>query len=510
MTTLPEALERNAAATPEGVAIRFEGRTVTYAEFLDEVVRCANGLARCGIGRGDRVAVMMHNAPECFIALHAIWRLGAVQVPVNALLREEEAAHILCDSGARAAIADGGCAQVVAAARAQAPDLQTVAVVDGEGGDLLYAELLQLGADAPAPPLPEPGELAVIAYTSGTTGVPKGAMLPHRHFADYAHMSRSYFGLSADDDVLQGLPAFHTNASMNGLLLAWFLGSSGTLLRRLDVAGLIEAVPRSRPSIFTVVPTVMVDLAGLADSEAPDLSSVRYVVFGAAPAQPAVRRRIEERFGLRMVQAYGMTEVPYIALDPVDGPIVDGAAGRPVTYVDVRIRDDDTELPPGATGEICVRAHPKPDEHGLTFHPILGYWNDPDKTEEAMRGGVFHTGDVGFLDEQGFLHVVDRKKDMIIRGGTNVYPAELERVLQSEPGVQEAYVVGLPDERLGEVPKAYVVPAPGAQLNPEALREAANARVARFKRIEQLELVAADALPRTPMGKVLKRELRTW
>ncbi|MCZ7527173.1 MAG: AMP-binding protein [Acidimicrobiia bacterium] len=233
------------------------------------------------------------------------------------------------------------------------------------------------------------------------------------------------------------------------------------------------------------------------------------MTYGAAPCPHHVRTAVEGRFGLRLLQAYGMTEAPNaVTMDPLDRPVRETAVGLPLPHIRLQVVDDDgTPQPAGTPGE--VRIGPDPGSVGeLTYRPMRGYWRNAEATAAALRDGFFHTGDVGVVDDDGYLHIVDRKKDMIIRGGNNVFPAEIERVLLSHPAVDEAYVVGIPDERLGEVPKAFVVLVPGQQVPAGELLELVGERLAAYKRLEQVELVESDQLPRTALGKVLKRELR--
>jgi long-chain acyl-CoA synthetase len=317
--------------------------------------------------------------------------------------------------------------------------------------------------------------------------------------------------MGADDDILQVLPCFHSNASLIGVVFAWHLGSSAILVDRFDPLSFSEAVKQTRPTFFGGVPTVLYDMLRLDQEIDFDFSSVRYVIYGGAPAPHQIRRTVEGRFGLRLLQAYGMTEAPNIvALDPIEPQqVIEKAAGKPLPHIQVDIVDTAGELlNTGEVGEICIG--PKLDgEHAGLYRPMVGYWNDPGTTQEALQGGVFHTGDMGMLDDSGFLHIIDRKKDMIIRGGNNIFPAELERVLDKHPDIEEAYVVGEPHIRLGEVPKAFVVLREGGVVSAEGIQRYVAARVARYKRVETVAIVERDSLPRNALGKVIKRALRS-
>lgn len=516
MTTAESVVHRLievADKDPSRVALAFGDEQTSYGQLREIVERTAAGLAGLGVGRGDRVALMLGNCPQYFITSMAIWRAGAVQVPINSALRQHETRHILADSGAKVVLVSPATADIVGEVRGELPELTRVVVVGEDGhaaADLSFDELSAATAEPAALADDFADAVAVIAYTSGTTGRPKGAMLGHRHLVDNLSIGQAHLGLTEDDPVLQGLPAFHNNASFNGVFLAWWCGSKAVLLERFAPDALVAKIAEHRVAFLVAVATILYDIARLPEDAGVDFSSVRYVVFGGSPTPPPIRKAVEDRFGLRMIQAYGMTEAQYIALDPTEGEIVQDGSGIPCVHNQLSLLNASGEpVASGEVGEICLSQPEQGDAAGRKFRPILGYWNNPAETEKAFAGGVFHTGDLGRLDDKGFLHVVDRLKDMIIRGGTNIYPAELERALTDDPRVAEAYVVAKPDDRLGEVPKAFVVLADGAEVEPEQLRSEINDRIARYKRIEEIQLLTHDEVPRNAMGKVLKRELRT-
>jgi long-chain acyl-CoA synthetase len=503
----PERLRTHAATAPNRVALRYGSGHFTYGQLEREVGRIAGGLAELGVRAGDRVAVMLPNRPEYFVAAHAVWRLGAVLVPVNALFRSEELAFVLIDSGASVLVTSPEGANMIASERDGAPELACVIVVGGSaGGGLAYSDV------AAAAPINEvaiesPEQLAVIAYTSGTTGQPKGAMLDHGHYRDAWYFICDELDLDAEDNVLQGLPAFHMNASAMGVFLALWLGSTAVLLERMTTEALSRGLRLTQISVFAPVPAVLTDLLEADAALAQDLGEIRYAIVGSAPMSPILRHEVEARFGLHIVQAYGMTEATFIALDPIGRTIPSGAVGLPVDITKVVLVDDaGRPVPPGDAGEICLLPPDRPGRSGVAFRPIHGYWHDSAATARAMSGNMFHTGDIGRLDDEGFLYLVDRKKDMIIRGGNNVYPAELERILCGDERVSQAIVIGIPHGRLGEVPKAFVVLS-DKNASLAELRDAANARMSKFKRIEMIESIDAADVPRNAMGKILKREL---
>jgi long-chain acyl-CoA synthetase len=504
--TASARLRSHASATPDRVALHFGEQQRTYASLERDVARLAGGLSKLGVRPGDRVAVMLPNRPEYFVAVHAIWRLGAVLVPVNVLFRSEELAFVLADSGAMALLAGPEQVRMVAADRETLEGLAHVITVGGPVGEGLTYDSVASAVPLEDVAIASAEQLAVIAYTSGTTGRPKGAMLDHDHYRDAWLYISDALGLDADDNVLQGLPAFHMNASAMGVLLALWLGSTAVLLERMTTQALSLGLRTTAVSVFAPVPAVLTDFLEADPALADGLAAIRYAIVGSAPMTPTLRREVEERCGLRIVQAYGMTEATFIALDPLDEVVPTGAVGLPVDTTKVLLVDEGQLSRPGQPGEICLAAPDRPGRSGVRFRPIHGYWHDSEATAIAMAGGIFHTGDIGRFDDAGFLYLIDRKKDMIIRGGNNVYPAELERILGSDERVALAAVIGVPHERLGEVPKAFVVLAEqDASLTD--LRDTANARMSKFKRIELIEAIDAADVPRNAMGKVLKREL---
>ena len=509
--SIVHALERHAASTPDRIALHFGDRAWTYGEVDEVTTRLASAFAGFGVGRGDRVAVMLPNWPEFHLASHATWKAGGVEVPINIMFKEEEAAYVLRDSGARVVLASPETAQVVDEVRSELPELRAVVVagVSTFPDTVGFDDAVAGGPADLSRPSVAADDLAIVAYTSGTTGFPKGAMLRHDDVVVSMEALRRFLDLSARDNVLQVLPCFHSNASLIGVVFAWYLGSSAVLIERFEPKLFVDAVRATRPTYFAFVPTLLHDLVRLGDETNVDFSSVRYINYGAAPCPAHIRDAVEGRFDLRLLQAYGMTEAPnLVTSDPLDARVKTNAVGRPLPHIELQIVDDDGRvLPPGEPGE--VRIGPRHDAGGdLVYRPMLGYWRNPAATATALRDGFFHTGDIGFVDDEGYLFIVDRKKDVIIRGGNNIFPAELERVLMSHPDVDEAYVVGLPDARLGELPRAYVVLRDAAATTAEDLRALVRARLAAYKRVDQIEFVDSAGLPRTALGKVLKRELR--
>jgi long-chain acyl-CoA synthetase len=490
-------------------AYSYLGESVSYRDLGRQVNRAAAGLIALGVQPGDRVALLLRNRIEYFILSHAIWRAGAVLVPVNVLLSKDEIRHVLTDSGAVCLVANGDLATQMPEGADAIDGLQLV-VADrefAEQDDMTLADMMFLGTDDLTVRSPGADRLAIIAYTSGTTGVPKGAMLDDQHLFDQLSWTAAHLNLDESDNFVQFFPVHSVAPNLIGGWLTAFLGSECVIMERFDARKLADLIPQHQVTCFAMVPTMLLDLLRTEFQKKPDLGSMRYIQVGGAAVPDRLRAELLERFGIPMIKSYGSTECSYVSLDYPGVPPKDTASGQVLSHIDVTVRDlAGNVLPTGDVGEIC--AGPKAGV-SPTFRTILGYWNDVEKTTEALAGDVFHTGDVGYVDEDGWVFIVDRVKDMIIRGGNNIYPAELERALQLDPRVDDAYVVGVIDARLGEIPKAFIVPSDVAgDVTTQDILDAANERLARFKRIEQAEFISASALPRSAMNKVLKNELR--
>ncbi|MFD1658695.1 class I adenylate-forming enzyme family protein [Streptomyces caeni] len=459
--------------------VRDERHQLTYAEFAAWVEAAAGQFAEHGIGRGSVVAVMLPNRVELLVAMAAAWRLGATATPVNPAFTAEEADHQIADAGSALVVNLGP------------------GTPDG-GRPSLAADELRRVPVGPALPAARtsPDELALLVYTSGSTGRPKGVMLDHANLEAMTSMMADLMRLTADDHCLLFLPLFHVNAICVSFLSPMRTGSQLTLMSRFTVAGFLDAVERQRPTYFSGVPTIYTML--LAQPRDADFSSVRFAVCGAAPASKELLDAVEERFGFVLAEGYGLTECTCAATsNRWWGERRAGTVGPAFPGVRVEIMGSDgTVLPRGRRGEVVVQGP----------NVMRGYLNRPEATAETLRGGWLHTGDVGVLDEDGCLRIVDRIKDMIIRGGENIYPKEIETVLLSREGVCEAAVIGQADERFGEVPFAYVALHPGAAVTAEDLVEACTANMARYKVPVGVRIL--DALPKNPIGKIDKPALR--
>ena len=515
MSTIVEALAEHARHDPDRPALLFEGRTFSYARLWADVERFARALASSGMAPGDRIALFLENCPELVVAYLGAQRAGAVVVPINTQYRQIELSHILADAGARLCVTSpAGAAEL---ARLTLPDLRALVIVGatGEQGEqdapsssdttcLSFDDFITRGdGQAGQPlPLPAPDAPAVIGYTSGTTGRSKGALLLHRNLAANAAAVTSAWCWTRDDRLLLTLPLFHTHGLMVGLHGTILTGASAVLRRKFDAADVL-ALLRADPAItlFFGVPTMYGRL--LAEAERQGMAALpahlpRLFVSGSAPLSPQVFAEIERRFGRRILERYGMTETIMNLTNPHDGERRPGTVGGPFPGQEARVVDVRTRapLPPGVIGEIEVRGP----------HVFAGYWNRPDATAEAFGpDGWFKTGDLGSVSDDGYFTITGRARELIISGGYNVYPREVEEALAGHPAVAEVAVVGAPDPDLGEQVVAVIVSKDGARPSADEIAAYCRERLASYKKPRRVVFV--DALPRNALGKVQKHLL---
>ncbi len=501
---LTQGLHRAVAQTPELPATIFGDRTRTWRESVERIARLAGGLRELGVASGDRVAILALNSDMYHEVLCAISWADAVSVPANTRWSGAETGFCLADSGSTVLVVDDAFAAMVPELREHAPGLGVV-LHSGIGPAPVDAVDLEafVAAHEPVDDARRSGDaLAGIYYTGGTTGRPKGVMLSHANLLTSALGSAATGNFMAPGGrYLHAAPMFHLADGA-----AWTarnaLGGSHVIIPAFTPTATAAAIEQHRVTDVLLVPTMiqmLVDDPATADA---DLSSLQHLIYGASPISEAVLERAARRLPTAaFTQAYGMTELSPVAtlLSSADHgvPRLRRSAGRAAPHAELRILDeDDREVPIGVAGEIVCRGG----------HVMLGYWNRPEETAAALRGGWMHTGDGGYLDEQGYLFVVDRIKDMIVSGGENVYSVEVENALASHPSVVACAVIGVPDPQWGERVHAVVVPAPGTAPTVDELREHVRALIAAYKAPGSVELV--DALPLSGAGKVLKRELR--
>jgi long-chain acyl-CoA synthetase len=483
-------LTRSAIEHADRVAIRLDDAVLTYAQLDDATKHVAGLLAAEGVQPGDRVAIMLPNVPHFAVLYYGILRAGAVAVPMNPLLKEREVAYHLVNSGTTLIFAWEGFRDE-AEAGAKLAEAKAV-VVDSVGFSAL------LGDAQPVDGVVERDDYdtAVILYTSGTTGQPKGAQLTHTNLARNVEITVEMAGITADDVFFGGLPLFHVFGQTCGLNAAIAAGATLTLMPRFDPANALEVLVRDKVTIFEGVPTMYVVLVNHPDKASYDLSALRICVSGGAAMPIDVMTAFEKAFGCAVLEGYGLSETSPVASFNLPDKRRPGSIGTPVTGVTFRIVDDaDNEVTPGDIGEIAIRGH----------NVMKGYWNLPEETADAMRNGWFHTGDMARQDEDGFYFLVDRKKDVIIRGGYNVYPREIEEIFYQHPVVAEVAVVGIPHAELGQEVGAAVALKPGTTATAEELRVFVKDKVAAYKYPRHIHIV--DALPKGETGKILKREI---
>ena len=505
--TTAEILDRVVAETPDAEALVGRHGRFTFASLDQQVNRAAQALVALGVGPGDRVAACLPNDVDLPIAFLATQRLGAVWVGINRILAPPEKAHILEDSGARVFLVADELARELDGGVAPLPTLEHVVPVDPTTDTVGWrARCARAPARRPEVEI-DPFEPAAIAYTSGTTGVPKGAV----HSQHNLLLPGAVFHLTErfEPDTRQGAVLALTilNLVVLEVLAPWYDRRCLVCIDRSDATGLADWIREEGVGAFWGVPTILHDLLASPDVKPEDLATLRHPGVGGSDVPPEMMALYRERFGRNVNIGYGMTEAPtaVTAGEGFDGA-PPGLCGRPVEQCAIEVRDDEGRvLPPGEIGEICVRAAESGPFAGV-YTPMLGYWRRPDATAEALRDGVYHTGDLGTFLEDGNLTIRGRRGELILRGGANVYPAEVERALAAHPDVAFAAVLGVADERLGQRVVAAVEAAEGAAApDAESLRRFCSERIARYKVPDRIEIV--DELPRNAMGKVQKHRL---
>jgi long-chain acyl-CoA synthetase len=489
---LASLLSESAGRSPESPAIRLGEAELSYGELDESSARLATLLREKGLRPGDRVGVMLPNVLEFPVAYYGVLRAGGIVVPMNVLLKRREIAFYLGDSGAELLLAWHGFAEEARAGAADA-EAETIEVEPA-------AFAAMLAEHEPSPGLADTAEedTAVILYTSGTTGKPKGAELTHMNLFRNADVSsRTTSEISQGDVVLGALPLFHSfgqTVSMNASLM---VGACLTLVPRFDPGEALATMQRDGVTHFYGVPTMYGALLHHPERESFDTSALRTCITGGASMPVEVLHGFEEAFGAKVMEGYGLSETsPVACSNHPDKERKAGSIGTPIEGVEMRVVDEDDEpVAQGEVGEIAIRGH----------NVMKGYWQRPDATEEAMRGGWFHSGDMARIDEDGYFYIVDRKKDLIIRGGYNVYPREVEEVLYEHPKIREAAVVGVPHDEWGEEIGAAVVLHEGEELAPEAVSAYVKERIAAYKYPRLVWFI--EDLPKGPTGKILKREI---
>jgi len=527
--TIPDLLRHAAEKYPKHTATVFMGARMNYSQLKQQVDKLAAALHDLGIRQGDRVAIMLPNCPQTIIAYYATLSLGAVAVMTNPLYVERELEYQWGDSGVKAVISLDIFWPRIEAVRQKLPlehvilggiqDYMPVAKKllaplelrrQGKWVDVTYTDSVhpfKKLIDQHHLPLPivdlHPEDLACLQYTGGTTGLPKGAMLSHRNLVASLAQIRAfllYEHHDAEDIGLGIMPFFHVYG-MNGLMnLGIHLAATLVLIPQPEIKTIVDAIVAERPTFFTGVPALFVALNNYRTIDKVDLTSIKAVFSGAAPLPVEVMEKFEARTGARIAEAYGMTEASSVThVNPLKGQRKFGSIGVPIIGTEAKIVDAEDftkELAQGEVGELMVKGP----------QVMQGYWNAPAETADTLHDGWLRTGDIARMDEEGYFYIVDRKKDMILSAGYNVYPREVEEVLYQHPKVLEAAVVGLPDGMRGEKIAAYLVLKPGETATPAEIRTFCRERLAQYK--QPRTVVFRDSLPKALTGKVLRRQLR--
>ncbi len=494
---LREAVRRN----PDQTALVHDGGRLTYAELDAASDNVARALVAIGFEPGQAVGLQLPNVPEFVVVLYGVLKAGGFAIPMNTLNKGPEIEYFLSYAKADFLITDASCAEEAAKGTAAA-GAEHLYVLGGKGPDGAHdlAELIEASGEGPAPFVAtEPTDTAVLLYTSGTTGKPKGVKLTHFQLYMNAGAHTSAFEMDGDSVVVAVMPLFHA-LGLSGVLNATFLaGGAVRLLQKFDPTRVLEVVDEDRATILHGVPTMYHALLNHPERPNHDLSSLKACGSAGAAIAAELIDQIEAALGVVILEMYGLTESGPLATANLPSDRKAYSIGKPIWGSEVQIWDDEgNRLPPGKenVGELVIRGH----------NTMAGYLNNDAATAEAFAGGWLHSGDLGYQDEDGFLFIVDRKKELIIRGGYNVYPREVEEVLYQHQSVNECAVIGLPDERLGEEVAAFVSLRAGQHPDPEELIEFVKSRVAAYKYPRSVTFL--DELPKGPTGKLLKRELR--
>ena len=489
---LSDLIERNAAFAPDKVALRFGGGGLGYGAFARRIAAAARALkSQLGVGRGDRVAILATNHPDYLVLLYACARLGAMLVPLNWRLAIPEQLFILADASVKALVVEEAFAAVVPALSATLPDVAVIGLAHEPAPETSLAALLDRGSGDGRNPHVDMSSPLLLVYTSGTTGRPKGAVLRQEALLWNAVMSQHMHALSADDHVLTVLPFFHVGGLNIQTTPALQAGATVSVHARFAPGATLASLAHDRPSLMVLVPATMQAIIEHPQWTTTDLSSLRALTTGSTQVPQHLIDAFEAR-GVPVLQVYGSTETcPIAVYTRLGGELRGGSTGLPGLTCEARVVDErGSEVAHGTAGEVAVRG----------TNVFFEYWGNESATREALRDGWYFTGDIATRDLDGYFFIQDRKKNMIISGGENIYAAEIERVLTTHPAVAEAAVIGRPDPRWQEVPIAYVVRRPGAAVKAADILRHIGEQLARFK--VPREIVFVDDLPRNALGKV--------
>ncbi|WP_339212574.1 long-chain fatty acid--CoA ligase [Solibacillus sp. FSL W8-0372] len=501
--SLPQLLDESVATYSNHTSITFYGKTFSYQELSDNIKKAAKGLSKSGVGKGDRVAIMLPNCPQYPVSFYSILACGGIVVQVNPMYQASELIHILNDSGAKAIIVMDQLLPLIEAIRAQTP-IQEVYPVSVESAYLPDELLIEDEGELQTVEINPVEDVAVLQYTGGTTGTPKGAMLTHFNIVANTLQSEATSNVKVkkgEERVLTISPLFHVYGMTSAMSVTFYLGSNLILVPKFDVEQVIDIIEKTKPTSFPGVPTMYIALVNYYNVRKFDLSCFNICSSGSAPLPIEIINQFNEISGTSVAEGYGLSEAsPVTHRNPVDGLQKKGSIGIPIPNTDARIVDIATgeqTLAVGEVGELVIRGP----------QVMKGYWNRPEETNIAVRNGWLYTGDLAKMDEDGFFFIVGRKKEMIIASGYNVYPIEVENILYKHPAVLEVAVIGIPHEYRGETIKAIVVLKEGQDVTSDQLIDFCRTQLSAYKVPREIQFV--KELPKTAVGKILKRNLIT-
>ena len=490
--------KQTAQRLPDKVAFEFEEQRVTFKEIDLTANKVANALQSIGITKGDRVAQFMPNSLELVYSLAGNFKNGSIIVPINANFKEQETYHLLSDSGAKAVITDMERLQIVKNVLGKLSELKCIILIDGkEENTHNFNELLKHASEKEPQTIIKDEDYSIIFYTSGTTGKPKGAALTQANVASGIKALEQAWKWTKDDILLLTLPLYHIHGIGVALCGSLYVGNFTILRKKFIAEDALETIQKRKVTLFMGVPTMYFKLLEVEGLEKYDASSMRLFVSGSAPLSKDLFQKLKKTFGHDILERAGMSESMMNFSNPYDGERIPGSVGPCLPGVKVRITDKNyNDVPASTEGEILIKGP----------NVFKGYWNKPSYNKHAFKDDWFITGDVGKIDEKGYIYIIGRSKDVIISGGINIYPREIEDIIESMPQVRECAVVGIPDKEFGESVKAFVVLNSGSKLTEDDVIDFCKEKLASFKKPKFVEFL--DALPKNTMGKILKEELR--
>jgi long-chain acyl-CoA synthetase len=498
--SIPELLQTRASATPNKLFLLSEadGRRFTYSEFAESVARAARMLIANGIRKGDTVSLLLPNSAEYVIAYFACWQIGALAGPINSLLKAQEIAYVISNSEAKALLVNSDSLTVVDSIRGELPALEAIIPFDNEAEATRDFTASRPSELTPVSEIGREAE-AIIIYTSGTTGKPKGCLLTHGNVIANARQISEWLGFTAADRLLTIMPLFHMNAVSVTTMSALYAGGSTVVSPKFSASRFWQIISDYQVTSFGSVATMLSMLLATYPDGVPNglqTRQLRFAMCGSAPVPAEVLKRFEDVFHCLVIEGYGLSESTCRStFNPPDKRRRPGSCGLPIGNEMRVVDEEDREVAEGSLGEIVLRGE----------NILKGYYKNDDATAAAFRNGWFHTGDIGYRDGDGFFYIVDRKSDMIIRGGENIYPREIDEVLYQHPSIEAAAAVGVPDKLYGEEVAAFVVLKEGANSSEQELIEFCKARLADYKCPKTVRFV--KDIPKGPTGKLLKREL---